>query len=139
MKLDNIDGKSGLLLNIKGNQRVLFDINGKLQFLNLENNLILRITIDTCSDISTETCPNGLVYYNNGFLKFFKTPKNYKINELGLIRRNQIFRAAVNCHILPIMATHFYIMIEKELKPYSIKGGPNVNRNFYYLTYRTEE
>lgn len=127
------------MLNIKGAQKVLFDINGKLQFIAFESNAFFRTTIDSFTEIRHEGNPSGFVYFTNGYLKICKIPKNYEISEMGLLRQNPLYRFPVICNILPMVNMQFYIMIEKENRIVTIPNMIPTMKQIYYLVLRTEE
>ena len=147
IKFENIKEKAGVLLNIKGNQKLLFEVNGRLKFLDFENNLYLKRSISAFSDFSKEGSLNGFIYFENGILKLCNLPKNYEIKEIGLIKRNPLNRFPVNMNLLIIpqgmINLYFYILVEKELKPTALKVSETtsitVNKFSYYLTLRTED
>jgi hypothetical protein len=146
IRFSNINEKSGVLLNIKGNQKMLFEINGMLKFLDFENNIKIKRSFSAFSDLSKEGSPNGFIFYENGYLTIANIPKNYEIKECGLIKRNPLNHFPVNLNYLIIgqgnMVMYYYITIEKELKLTSIKtagGQVTVNKFIYYLCLRNDE
>ncbi len=147
VKFENISDKAGVLLNIKGNQKLLFEVNGRLKFLDFENNIYLKRSISAFSEFSKDGSLNGFIYFENGILKLCNLPKNYEIKEIGLIKRNPLNRFPVNMNLLIIpqgmINLYFYILVEKELKPKAVKvsetASITVNKFIYYLTLRTED
>lgn len=146
VRFSNINDKSGVLLNIKGNQKMLFEINGMLKFLDFENNIKIKRSFSAFSDLSKEGCLNGFVFYENGYFTIANIPKNYEIKECGLIKRVPLNHFPVNLNYLIIgqgnMVMYYYITIEKELKLTSIKtsgGQVTVNKFIYYLCLRNDD
>lgn len=139
IRFENIGDRPGLLLNIKGLQKVLFEVNGKLTFLNFENNMILRMVIEAFTDIKFEDNNFGFLYFENGYIKCCRIPSGYEIEQVGLIRRNPLFRFPVNCNILQIGTVKLYITVEKETRIVVVPNMPPSNRYIYHLVLRTEE
>jgi hypothetical protein len=154
IRFDNICKHPGVVLNIKGHHKVLFEINGRLKFCDFENNLQIKRSISAFSELNKEGCENGFIYYENGVLKMCRAPLNYKLTDIGLLRRNKLERFPVNCNYIPyppqtlMPVFYFYAMIEKEFRPIQTPitiGTQNQsatlvsNKFFYYLTLRSEE
>jgi hypothetical protein len=131
-----------VLLNIKNHQKILTEINGQLKIFEFENGA-LKMT-NSFTEFNNATCENGMVSYDNGYLKLWKIPQGFNLTEFGLLKRNLLFRFPVNCNVLPVRKslslaqTHWYFLIEKEMRQMLV-NNMLVNKFIYYLTFRTEE
>jgi len=162
IRFDNIGNHSGLFFNLKGHQKFIFELNGKLKFIDVENNPKFKRAFNCLSEFSVrDSNENGFIFHENGNLKICRVLKNYQITNCGLIRRNKIKRFIVHNNILRYFLgniyNYFIINVEKEIRPTILSDhnnnvnsnncfgnasqNPNmlVNKNFYYLTLRTEE
>lgn len=173
-----------MLFNLKGHQKILFEIHGKLKIIDIENNYLIKRNINSFTEFCLkDTNENGFIFHENGFnnisLKICKIPKNYSITRYGILRRNKIKRFVTHNNIQISRAAninnYYIINVEKEMKQTlfndaspsvsNLINSPNtnttflntpqgniikntnennnysliVNKNFYFLTLRTEE
>jgi hypothetical protein len=133
-----------VLINIKNHQKLLLEINGLLKVIEIENGpLKMNNSFTECHK---DGCENGFASYDNGKLKLWRLPVGYHLTEVGLIKRNPLYRFPVNCNALPLrnnpnipyMQTHWYFLIEKEMRQI-VTNNMVFNKFIYYLTFRTEE
>ena len=138
IKFKNIFGYPGLLINISGNQKFIFEINGAIATIPL-NNSPNKHTFAAFTEFSNEEIEHGFLVYEGEKLKHCSIPKNYMLHSSGILyRSNKLNRFPVTLNYIPVYNIpmyYCYILIEKELKPYSAHGA---KKFFYYMTLRTE-
>ncbi len=143
-----------MFFNLKGHQKFLFEIRGKLKFIEIENNPKFKRIFNCFSEFSIrDKNENGFIFYENGNLKICRVLMNYNITNHGLIRRNKLKRFIMQNNILRYFVGNVYhyfiINVEKEIRPTLVSLNSTisknqmqsmlVNKNIYYLALRTEE
>ena len=135
---NNIDTKKGILFNLENNQKIIYEKNGEICFLKI-NNKNNKSNFNNFCDFNSEEINNGFVISEGEIFKCCYLDKNYSLSNYSLlIRTNKINRFPVLLTYDPEFNntnTHYsfysYIMIEKEMI--------SPNRFQYYMTLRREE
>lgn len=98
-KFNNLGSKKGVFVNILGQQKIVFIVNGKLTIVEFDNRFLQK-SIDAFSVVSFNSDSNNnnsnnnrfFCYQERGVLILCKIPTNYNITELGLINRSILGR-----------------------------------------------
>ena len=83
IKFENIHNYPGLLLNIKGHQKILFEIKGKLKFLHFIHKPFQRFSSSPLKQLITES--------HNGSKKVFSITKScthWSFKEMNSFKKN---------------------------------------------------
>ena len=133
IKFENIDNKSGILFNLDGNRKIIYDNFGELCLMKINNN-IFKSSFNGFSDFNSQIIPNGFIVSEGGLFKYCLL--NYNLSHHSLLIKT------INTNRFPVLMTYTpeynsnmlnynYIIIEKEMI------SPN---NFiYYMVLRTED
>ena len=138
IQFNNINKKSGILFNLESNRKILYEINGELCLLKI-NNKNNKSNFSSFCNFNNETINDGFIISEGGVIKYFNIYKDYNLSNYSLlIRTNKINRFPVLLTYTPEYNINFnyayyysYIMIEKEMI--------SPNKFQYYMTLRGEE
>ena len=134
----NINKKSGILFNLESNRKIIYEINGELCILKI-NNKNNKSNFSSFCNFNNENINNGFIISEGGVIKYFNIYKDYYLSNYSLfIRTNKINRFPVLLTYIPNYNVnnnydyyYSYIMIEKEML--------SPNKFQYYMTLRGEE
>ena len=129
----NLDKKSGILFNLESNRKLLYEINGELCLLKINNKMS---KFSSFCNFNSEKINNGFLIYEGGLIKYCNLYKDYSLSNYSLfIKTYKINRFPVLLTYTPefYMNNTFYsyIMIEKEMI--------STSKFQYYMTLRKEE
>lgn len=132
----NINKKSGIIFNFENNRKIIYEINGELCLLNI-NNKNNKSNFSSFCDFNNENINNGFIISEGSIIKYYNLYENYNLSNYSLfIRTNKINRFPVLLTYTPEYNSNYayyysYIMVEREMI--------SPSKFQYYMTLRGEE